>query len=163
MTFDHLPCRRKSVRISQRTAITLIEVLGTLSVLLVLGLAAVSILGKVTDIGVRTNLARQGRASIERLAPLFRDDVRHAQQINLSQTDGSIEIVRGQQQVQYSWRNRPATIFRRVTQAETQSSVDRFTLPDPCRPACFIDDDIVSLRLSAEGQPQPWMIEVRRP
>jgi len=55
----------------QRTAATLVEVLGTLSVLLVLGVSAASILGSITQVGVASNRAMQGRASVERLAKVL--------------------------------------------------------------------------------------------
>ncbi len=146
----------------RRTATTLVELLGTLSVLLVLGMTAASLLSKVADIGTQSNQARQGRASIERLATEFRRDVQQASELQLP-ADHSIEITTPSQTIRYSWEEDPTIIRRSVTRAGKTPELDQFRLPADCQPSCQQTNGIVSLRLGNDNQMQPWIIEVKQP
>ncbi len=68
---------------SRRIGFTLIEVMGTLSVLLAIALAGAGMLGRVTRIGLERKKADQARVDIARLAAEFRADVHATDEIDL--------------------------------------------------------------------------------
>lgn len=149
-----------------RTATTLVEVVGTLSVLLVLAVSAVGILGSITEIGVRTNHAKQGRSSIERLAKSFRDDVHEARDVDLSQQQSLVMLKTDTATVLYEWDADQHTIRRTVSDGENRLAVERYQLTDRCSPEVSVNDERVTLALTS-GAPtiglQPWIIEARAP
>ncbi len=150
----------------RRNASTLVEVLGTLSVLLVLGVSAASILGSITQVGVRSNRATQSRASVERLARVFRQDIHRAREINASDTPLRLDLSNDSMTVRYQWHEKLSSIRRTASQGETQLSIDTFDLPDDFQPVISVLDDLVVLRLndgdSVAEQGRRWVIEARR-
>jgi hypothetical protein len=154
-------------RIAQRrNATTLVEVLGTLSVLLVLGVSAASILGSITQVGVLSNRATQGRASVERLAKSFRQDIHQASEISLSDVPSAIDLSTDTETVRYQWHEKLGSFRRTASEGETQLSIDTFELPDDFQPVISVTDDLVVLRLNAgDGAGQKgrrWVIEAIR-
>lgn len=154
-------------RIAQRrNATTLVEVLGTLSVLLVLGVSAASILGSITQVGVRSNRALQSRASVERLAKAFRQDIHQASEISVSDVPLAIDLSTDSVTVRYQWHEKLGSIRRTASEGETQLSIDTFELPDDFQPVISATDEMVVLRLNAADgageKGQRWVIEARR-
>lgn len=148
----------------RRQATTLVEVLGTLSVLLVLGVSAASILGAITQVGVQSNLATNRRASVERLAKHFRNDVHHAQELSVVEAPLTLDISIGSQTVHYEWRESSGSIWRRVSEGETQVSIESFELSGGFQPGVSLTDDVVTLRLGDFGRhgEKQWLIEAKR-
>lgn len=145
-----------------RRGTTLVEVLGTLSVLLVLGVSAAGILAAITEIGVRTGAAKQGRASVQRLAEVIRRDVHDA--ASVEDTDAwPLDLIDGDVSVRYQWDAQTHCIRRTVTDGQTQKGIDRFVLPQPCDPQVSTNDQMVTVMLRQGGQTQiPWIIEASR-
>lgn len=153
----HRPRRRT------RRGMTLIEVMGLLTVLLVIGVSAVAILSQVTAIGERTENNRSGRAQAVRFADAFRKDVRGASQVTLGGDEGPIEIVTGKVITRYHWEPGTAEIHRQVTAADSTDRFDRFRLPKRCRPRVSLADQYVTFELGNTDQSHPWIVEVKRP
>jgi hypothetical protein len=159
---SRFPCGRIA---QQRNATTLVEVVGTLSVLLVLGVSAASILGSITQVGVRSNRAMQSRASVERLAKVFRRDIHQASEINASETPLTLDLLTDSVTVRYRWHQKLGSMRRTASEGETQLSIDTFALPDNFQPVISVTDDLVILHLndedSAGEKGQRWVIEAR--
>ena len=158
-------------RYRRRSATTLVEVVGTLSVLLVLAISAVGILGSITQIGTRTNHAKQGRSSIERLAKVFRDDVHAASNVDPSQQDCLVELTTDAGTVRYEWDEDQHSLQRAVMDGEKRLAVDRFQLTDRCSPKVSVDGKWVTFVLASAVQHEgargagtpPWSIEAQAP
>lgn len=142
-----------------RRATTLIEVLATLSVLLVIGVAAAGILGSITEIGAGVSRTVEGRAAVQRLANVIRRDVHRAQQ--LKTTDAwPLEMTTGQTTVQYQWNGQTRCIQRSARRGDDRQAVDRFRLPDHCDPRVSANDEMVTVVLSEPGKSRGrWIIE----
>ena len=142
------------------------EVLGTLSVLLVLGVSAASILGSITQIGVRSNRAMLSRASAERLAKVFRDDIHQASEISVSDAPLGFDLSTGPLTVRYRWNEKQFWLRRSVSEGEKQLSIESFDFSDDVRPGISVTDELVTLRLNdediAEKTGRRWVIEARR-
>ncbi len=149
-----------------RNGTTLVEVLGTLSVLLVLGVSAASILGSITQIGVRSNRAMLSRASVERLAKVFRDDIHQAGEISVSDAPVAFALSSGPLTVRYQWNEKRFWFRRSVSEGEKQLSIETFDFSDDVRPGISVTDDLVTLRLNDEDLDRKmgrrWVIEARR-
>jgi type II secretory pathway pseudopilin PulG len=141
---------------------TLIEVLGTLSVLLVVATAAAGILGTITEVGVRSSDAREARASVVRLAKLFRDDVIAASNVTQQEKGWPLELVRGDDTVKYDWEPNESSIARSVYRNEQRAVIDHFRGSSRFQPRVDVSEDRVALILR-EGQTfLPWGVEVAR-
>jgi YD repeat-containing protein len=154
--------RKHNRKIVTRAAITLFEVIATLSVLLVLGVSAANLLGAITDIGARTAQRQQGRASIERLAASFRRDVHNAGEVTLRDSHWPIELKTAAATIRYEWDDQASLIERRASAGETRLAVEQFRLPDRCNARISLSQEIVTLVLSDDEQTQPWIIEASR-
>lgn len=142
---------------------TLIEVLGTLSVLLAIAVASTSMLGTVTGVGLAGKQADQARTDIARLATSFRADVRQAARTTVGHAGTSIDLAIGDQLIRYQFlADAPSVIRRRIDSGETKS-IESFSLTQRCRPQFELQDRQVKLRLTAENARDPWIIEAVRP
>jgi hypothetical protein len=154
--------RQNGRRKVNRRATTLVEILGTLSVLLVLGVAAAGMLGAITEIGVRANTAKQSRGSARRLADVIRRDVHDAGRVNASNA-WPLDLITGNVTIRYEWNAPTHCIRRTAKEGQTQQAVDRFQLPDHCDPRVSTSDERVTVVLWDGGQTQrPWIIEAGR-
>ena len=151
------------IRSKRRKGFTLIEMLGTLAVLLAVGVAAVSILGAVTEIGVSTNENRQGRISVERLAAVLRNDVSRAVDVDLSDDGTMLNLTTAGASVHYQSQQSPPAILRRVVRSDSKTAHDRFALPSNCNPAAMVEEDRVVLHLSGASKSRRLLIEASRP
>lgn len=156
--------RYRAGRIARhRKATTLVEVLGTLSVLLVLGVSAASILGSITQVGVRSSRAMHNRASVERLAKVFRQDVHRASEKTASDTPTAVDLSDDSVTVRYQWNEKLSSIVRTVRENQKQLSIDTFELPDDFQPVISVADELVVLRLNdednAKAKGRRWVIE----
>jgi YD repeat-containing protein len=149
-------------KIVTRAATTLFEVIGTLSVLLVLGVSAANLLGAITDIGARTAQRQQARASIERLATSFRRDVHNAGEVTLRDNHWPIELNTATATIRYEWNDQTNSIERTASGGEKRLAVEQFRLPDRCNARISLSPEIVTLVLRADEQTQPWIIEASR-
>jgi YD repeat-containing protein len=147
----------------RRNATTLIEVVGTLGLLLLLAVSAASILGAITDVGLRDSRARQGRASVERLADMFRRDVHDAQNITLTEDRWPIDLSTENGAIRYEWDELGRSIRRRVSREDVRLGVDQFQLTAGCDPRVSVSDELVTVLLNPGQTTSPWIIEARRP
>ncbi len=154
---------RSSGNRSRRQAITLIEVLGTMSVLLVIAVAGVSMLGSVTKIGLENKHANQVRVDIARLAAKFRNDVDAADMANVNQSGQLLELLIGDDTVRYRIDLESRRIERMTIDSGQQGAPDWFRITANCRPEFSVDDGIATLRLTAKDARHPWIIEVVSP
>ncbi|MFK8114866.1 MAG: hypothetical protein AB8B91_21875 [Rubripirellula sp.] len=156
-----------SHRSQSRRGITLPEVIGTLAVLLVVAVSAVKILGWVTDIGAENNRKRQDRISVERLAAVFRQDVRQSEDVKLRDGGWPLELLGKQtkdsdsKQISYDWNQQTFSIQRLVMQNNQRLAIERFEFSDRFSPRVEASDEMVTLLLRDHGT-MPWVIEVSR-
>lgn len=154
---------------SVRYGLTLIEVLGTLAVLLVLAVSAVHILGYVTQIGVQNNDSWQDRNTVQRLAGIFRSDVRSAADVNNSD-DGTWPLNlmfdeqsdQSDQEVLYDWDEKTLSLNRLVKQNNERLAFERFQFSNRFTPRLEVTDQMVTLIVKESTDTAPWRIEVSR-
>jgi len=151
------------IDVRRRRAMTLLEVMASISVLLIIGVSAASILGKVTDIGAQNSQSQQSRQSVRRLSGVLRRDVRLAQEVNLAGDNSLIELLSDGQVIRYTWSRESGDLMRQSEQDGVPMQFDRFRLPPNCRPTARATGAIVALEVKQEGQPHPWIIEALRP
>ncbi|TWU32569.1 hypothetical protein [Novipirellula artificiosorum] len=159
--------RSKRPSAHQRSAITLIEVMGTLSVLLALGLAAASILQGVTEIGQARNQSNQVRSSVRRLVNQLRTDVKNASEITVVDEALPITIRTPESEIRYTFDTGSHEMRRVVFRSEPgqstlASAAESFSLPHSREPTVSVDDDFVTVDLLGQDAATPWMIEVKR-
>ena len=159
MNSHHLCVRRD--RSIERRATTLIEVIGTMSVLLIFGVSAASILGAVTDLGHRTSRAQQTRQSIQRFAQVLRNDVRESTEVRSEQEDWPLVLMSGNTIVEYQWHQSRNELGRVVRKDETRLESDRFALTEKCRPELAMTERFVRVVLY-QGR-ESWIVEARKP
>ncbi len=147
---------------------TLVELLATLSVLLMIGLSAATLLGKVAKIGRDANRDRQGRQAIVRIAEQLRADTQRASGVSLDDTSlVSIDLDDGD--VIYRWDQASHSITRheqgRTGGAADHQAVahDRYLLPEGCQPTATQTDGILSINFGSPNQSSPWIVEVKSP
>ena len=150
-----------------RRGTTLIEIMATLSVLLVLGIATAKLLTSVTRIGFHANERKTSIAMIERLANDFRRDVALSQSISIDQQAESIDLVAGSMAIQYAFDAQTRTIQRTenfaAKLAADKKRLERYRLTARCQPKFVADDTLVTLQLVPKGQPNPWTIQAAKP
>ena len=148
----------------RRGGYTLVELLASLTVLLVMGMSAAKLLTTVTQIGLGANDRKASIAMIEKLSSDFRTDVGQAEAITIGQDADTIELVMDQSTIRYKFDEATRSINR--SQEESQQGTKRnesYKLTDRCQPQFVSDDDLVTLRLTPEGVSNPWAIEAPRP
>ncbi len=148
-----------AIRRSKRQGFTLIEVIGTLSLLLAIALAGTSMLATVTKIGLANKQANQARADIARLAIQFRADVRNAQLDQLHEDSQAIDLSIGDQVIRYQFDPRTQVIVRKRVDSGQEPPLDFFTLTEHCFPAFAVQDRQVNLRLTEPDARNPWIIQ----
>lgn len=163
MQTDSLNARRGSTCGRRRGAMTLLEVMASISVLLIIGISAASILGKVTEVGARSSSSQQWRQSAQRLSGVLRRDVRAAEEVQLDSDEALIELVSDAQAIRYLWSSESGDLIRQVQRDDLPTEFDRFKLPPDCRPTVRTSGDVVALDLKQPRQQHPWIIEAKRP
>jgi type II secretory pathway component PulJ len=163
MRIDPLIARRRLTWGRRRGAMTLLELMASISVLLIIGISAASILGKVTDIGARSSSSQQYRQSVQRLSGVLRRDVRGATEVNLASDEALIELVADARVIRYLWNSESGDLIRQSKRDDLPTEFDRFKLPPDCRPTVRASGDVVALDLKQQRQQHPWIIEAKRP
>lgn len=154
----------------RRSGTTLLEMIATLSLLLVLATTAVRMLREVTEIGTRTSETHHARVAIERLADQVRQDARDAQDItagasgNNSSSDTSWPLVirKHEAEIRYDFAAADHQIRRSIHEDSQTVAIDRFTLPAMCEPELKIEEDLVSISL-LRSDAVSWTIEAMKP
>ncbi|QDT12049.1 hypothetical protein [Stieleria marina] len=156
-----------------RDGFTLVECMATLSVLMMMGLAASTLLSKVTQIGIDTNADKASRSMVLRLSRQLRQDVAEGDKVQLSSDAKSVSIQLDQSVIRYTVQRTlvsggpvagtPVAVERAVTKMDTTESVERYSLPPECDPVFADDEGIVSLRLTSPEQRHVWKIEAVKP
>ena len=152
-------------RASTRRGFTLVEMIAVLSTLLLLGIAATTMLANVADIGLQHRRAMEERSAVLRFAETFRDDVGGSIDVVLLDDAWLLRVVQPNEVVEYGW-NRSSRELTRVArlrndrgEAETISSTDRFPLNDRTDPRVEIEDSRVRVVLREPGRYGDWIVE----
>ena len=148
-----------AIQCSKRRGFTLIEVIGTLSVLLAIALAGTSMLATVTRIGLANKQANQARADIARLAIQFRGDVRNAQLDQMHEDSQAIDLSIGDQVIRYQFDPQAQVIVRKRVDSGQEPPLDFFTLTQRCHPVFAVENRQVILRLTEPDARDPWIIQ----
>ncbi|MEM8670756.1 MAG: prepilin-type N-terminal cleavage/methylation domain-containing protein [Planctomycetota bacterium] len=151
-----IPFRRSATR-PPRRAVTLIETMATLALLLVIALAAVEMLGSVTEIGVRNNEAQQSNRSALRFADRLRGDVKETKQLSELEDGRGIEILRDGEMVRYTWDSDALAILRVVLENESIVERDRFSFGSKLDPQFSVNEGRAVVVLKP-GE-QRWVVE----
>lgn len=155
--------RRSASTSNRRSGYTLVEILATLGVLMVMGLAAAKLLGSVTDIGLRTSKNKQARVTAERFAQQLRKDIAVANQATVSDDGASIDVQTDSHDVHYVVLAPNHCIDRVAKKDGKQVSQERYALTDRCTPVFSTDQKLVRLQLMPESQLTQWTIEAVMP
>ena len=142
-----------------RDGFTLIEVLGTLSVLLAIALAGTSMLATVTKIGLANKQANQARADIARLAAMFRTDVHAAEMAETSADGQALDLSVDGEMIRYQIDEPSRRIVRKRIEANKQGPLEWFRISDHCQPAFAVGDRQITLRLTTQDARHPWIIQ----
>ncbi len=157
MIRKRLPIGDASPAARRRTGTTLLEMVATMSVLLLLAVSAVRMLSAVTDIGTTTADQNRGRRSIERLAKSIRQDFAS---LTPTQTlTWPLEIAGEEQRITYAYDQNSQAIVRTVFDESKPIETDRFTLPADCVPDFEREPELTRLVLK-RGPSISWSIEV---
>jgi hypothetical protein len=132
--------------------------MATLSVLTVMGLAASTLLSKVTQIGLETNHNKASRHMILRMSRAFRSDVLAAQSVTV-QNDTEVVLQGSSQTITYSISDSPLGIHRVENRNGDAVSTEQFGLPARCLPRFVETEDAFQLQLTAPDSRNPWTIE----
>jgi hypothetical protein len=132
--------------------------MATLSALTVMGLAASTLLSKVTQIGLETTHHKASRHMILRMSRALRTDVSTAESATI-QDATELVLQRSGQNITYSIVDSPTAIRRMVHRKGEPVSTEQFDLPARCRPRFSESKDTVELQLTAPGSRNPWTIE----
>ena len=159
-----------------RRGTNLLECLASLAVLMVLSMAAAKLLTSVTKIGLQANQDKMSRVAVERLSAAFRQDVADAEQVTIADDGRSVTLAIGDKVVQYQTSEAEdatadddsKSIQRTQTSGDPatgkeKTALDRFALTQRCSPTFAVKGDLVTLRLTADGQLNPWIIQAVQP
>lgn len=143
-----------------RAGMTLLEMIATLSLLLVLAVTAVRMLRDVSAIGEKTTLDGRGRVAVERLADRVRTDAAACDSISGDQWP--LKMSSGNSEIRYEFLADLNQIQRRVFTDDKPVAVDRFVLPEACDPKIDSDSERVKIALLQRADIS-WTIEVNKP
>ncbi|NNE00634.1 MAG: prepilin-type N-terminal cleavage/methylation domain-containing protein [Pirellulaceae bacterium] len=151
------------LRHRRRRGFNLMECMATLAVLMVLGMAAATLLVDITQIGLRANQSKMSRASIARLSTQFRHDMDDSTGVNIQDNGTALQIDLDQTTIRYEVVADPVAIDRTVHSGDEIVSRERYPLTPRCQPSFADDDRIVQAKLTADGQANAWIIEAAKP
>ncbi|QDT04048.1 hypothetical protein K227x_24340 [Rubripirellula lacrimiformis] len=154
------PISDKPVGPTHRRGTTLLEMVATMSVLLVLAVAAVRMLSTVSEIGIATADDGRRRSEASRLADSFRQDIRAADTVQADQWP--VEISHDDLEIRYQYDPAESAVDRTIWRDSDRIATDRFRLPIKCDPQLESDPDRIRLSL-ARGVGVSWIVEVNRP
>lgn len=145
-----------------RCGTTLLEMLATLSVLLVLGVASANLLRAVTEVGSYNAHRKQVRSSVLRLAESLRLDVQNARSLAPGDESWPLVMTTAGATVKYDWDANSHAIERSRGDGDSRIGVERFQLSDHCQAKLSLTPDLVKLELNEGDQNHPWIIEAHR-
>ena len=147
----------------RRTGFSIVELLATLSLLLLIAITGVSMLSTVTEIGLKNRNRTQIRLDVARLASRFRADVHTAQKVALGKQTKSIELTLNDRVVRYRFDGRIPAMIRQCQMPSQPNQFDQFGLTRQCDPEFSTKGRLVTLRLTAGDSRNPWIIQAVRP
>jgi hypothetical protein len=107
-----------------RSGTTIIEVIGMIGLLLVIGATSHRSLGNLTRASHENQLCRTHRLEIGRLAKAIRRDGRELASV---QTEGNLIVFsNGNRQVRYQWNDQDSVVMRQVLVGGEHHAADRF-------------------------------------
>ncbi len=130
-----------------------------MSILLLIGITAASMLRTVTVVGLSGKQNAQERANVARLAARFRADVHRAKQISLDDANQAIDLNISGGLVRYRCHFDPTVMTRERVEPTGEKSFERFQLTTQCEPKFLVDGKLATLRLTPQDARIPWVIE----
>ncbi len=152
------------------TGFTLVEMIAVMSTLLLLGIAATTMLASVTDIGLKQRRAIEERSAVLRFAEIIRDDVNGSIDVVLQDGAWPLRIIRANEVVEYNWSASSRELTRiarskngqRESTTEEVSSTDLFPLTGRSNPRVEIEEARVRVVLRESGRNGAWIVEANR-
>ncbi|GAA5506046.1 hypothetical protein [Novipirellula caenicola] len=142
-----------------RRAVTLIEVIGTLSVLLAIGISAATIMSSVTKIGQRGNTSVQQRQAIQRFATQFRADFHQAIAVQSQPEGWPLELQSDDFGVRYDFSAEQGTLRRTTLKSNQVTSVESFEIGTQRKPTLKTDENRVTVSIDTEPSSYPFIVE----
>jgi type II secretory pathway pseudopilin PulG len=155
-------------RAGSRTGFTLLEMIAVMSTLLLLGIAATTMLTSVTDIGLQHRRAMEERSAVLRFAEILREDVDGSIDVIRQNEAWPLRVIRADEVVEYGWNasSRELTRVARLKsdQGKTEmiSSTDLFPLTGHSDPRVEIEEVRVRVVLREPGRNGAWIVEANR-
>jgi len=134
-----------------RHGVTLIEVIGTLSVLLAIGISSATIMSSVTKIGRRGNASVQQRDAIQRLATQLRTDVHQANELPSSTEAWPLQLLGSDFEVRYQWSAEQGSLRRTRLESGQIKSVESFEIGKERNAALRTSENQVTVVIDAES------------
>ncbi|EMI16314.1 hypothetical protein RMSM_06762 [Rhodopirellula maiorica SM1] len=145
-----------------RRAVTLIEVIGTLSVLLAIGISATTIMSSVTKIGRRGNALVQQRQAIERFAAQFRADVHQANAVQSEAEGWPLKLQDDDVAVRYEFSAEQGALRRTQLKSNQVTSVESFEIGKERKIALQISENRVTVSIDTDPSSYPFVVEAAR-
>ncbi|WP_372722553.1 type II secretion system protein [Novipirellula sp.] len=143
-----------------RYGVTLIEVIGTLSVLLAIGISSATIMSSVTKIGRRGNASVQQRNAIQRFATQLRTDVHQANELPSSTEETwPLQLIGSDFEVRYQWNAEQGSLRRTRLESGQVKSVESFEIGKERNAALRIRESQVTVVIDTESASHPFMVE----
>ena len=168
MNESHLRCGRRSKRRICCQAFSLLEVVATLSVLLVVAVGATTMLGSITDIGLRYRHASEENAAVRRFADAFRGDVSDSVDVVAEDSRLRLLLVCREHVVEYRWDPSSKQLLRLVRSDSNGDVPDKllgmdvYALTDRCQPRLVVAEDRLSVILRETENSPVWIVEALR-
>lgn len=147
---------------------TLIEVIATLSLLLVVAVAAAGMLESISEVGLRYKHSLQERGAVRRLASVIRKDSLLSTDIVSDQGDWPLQIVLPSRTVQYQWDAAKNRVVRLLHARESDGSsgkllgTEMFQLTDQCEPRFIVQKERLVLFVRESNATANWVVEAWR-
>jgi len=170
-TTSMIETSRPPIRSSQ--GFTLIEVIATLSLLLVVAVAAAGMLGSISEIGLRYRHSQEEQMAVRRLATQFRKDFMPSTKVVSDPGDWPLRLALPSKMIEYHWdasANRVVRLVRtresndapgQLTEQETLTGTEMFQLSNRCEPRLLFEKDRL-LMILRESDATNWLVEAWR-
>ncbi len=142
--------------------------IATLSILLVLAVAASRMLGSITEIGLGHRDSILQRTTVLRFAQSLRGDVGESVGIATSDEGWPLELVSPDQRVEYRWNPESKRLLRTVRSSSDGEAMGRvvardvYPLGKRVEPRVVVSEDQVSVILRTPSAGPTWIVEAPR-
>ena len=139
--------------------VTLIEVIGTLSILLAIGVSTATIMSAVTKVGRRGNASVQQRDAIKRFATQLRTDVHQANEFESSAEGWPLQLRGSDFEVRYELHTEQGSLRRTRLESDQVTSVESFEFGKERQITLQTSENQVTVVIDTESAAYPFIVE----